>query len=155
MYANRAYNRLSGHPQEAKDDCDEALRLDPNLLPALFTRAAIHLRMYHRNGTAIPLEATPAEIDRVMEGLLNVPDVWNTAGTPLHPCASVAVCASCDKAAQAVLNAISAGMSPDAVRRSSVLKTALAGHPVYEQALTLPPGRVDTSINPHLANTIP
>jgi tetratricopeptide (TPR) repeat protein len=153
-YANRAYNHFqSGRLKEAKADCDDAIRLDPDLRAARFTRAAIHLQMYHLKGTAVPREALD-DINMVTSGASNSPDVWYTAAH-LYLVGAAGVPPSRDRAAEAIRKAVLAGKSPDSLRRHPLLKTALAGHPVYEEALTLRPGPLVPVPNPHLANPIP
>jgi tetratricopeptide (TPR) repeat protein len=152
VYANRAYNHLHlARLPKAKEDCDEALRLDPDLLAARYSRAYAHLQMRLQNGEgAVPPEAI-ADVDRVTASEPTDPDVWNVAAqlyvlAPGGP--------AMDKAAHAVRKAVRAGKPPDALRRSEVLRP-LAGHPIYEEALTLLPGRAVKLASPHLVNPIP
>jgi serine/threonine protein kinase len=153
VYANRASNYLqTGRPQEAKNDCDEALRLDRDLLAARFTRTVACLQLHHQKGEAIPLEAL-ADIELVTAGMSNSPDVWTTAAQ-LYTLTSAGNRARLDKAALAVRNAVLAGKQPEAIKRNPVLKT-LAGHAIYDEALTLAQGPGPQPANPHLANPIP
>lgn len=153
VYANRAYNRiqLAQYP-EALADCNEAIRLDPELRAARYTRAYIHYRLALKNAP-LPLDAI-ADIDRVIAGAPNTADVWMTAAT-LFVLAPDGGPKMREKAVLAVRNAILAGKSPDAIRNNPIFLDALAGDPRYGDALNLTPGPKDLSANPHLCNPIP
>jgi tetratricopeptide (TPR) repeat protein len=154
VYANRAYNlQQLGRHAEALADCDEALRLDPDLRAARYTRAYVHLQLHHLTGAPVPAGAV-TDIERVTAGAPNTADVWMTA-------AEVFVLAPDDgtdrreSAAEAVRGAVAAGKPPAAIRKNLVLKNALTRYLSYETALNTPPGPADASINPHLSNPIP
>jgi eukaryotic-like serine/threonine-protein kinase len=154
VYANRAHNHFKANRlEEAQADCNEALRLDPKLHAARYTRVTVYLRMHLTKQAAIPPEAL-ADIDQVTAGMPNAPDVWSTAAQ-LYILTAAGNPAARDKAAQAVHKAVLAGKSPEMLRRNPVLHDALSGHKVYENALTLRPGRVALPANPHLASPIP
>jgi serine/threonine protein kinase len=153
VYANRAYNHLrSDRPGEAKIDCDTALGLEPNLVPALYTRSVARLRLHLRTRAPVPPEAV-ADIDRVTAAVPNDPEVWVTAAQ-LDLVAGGSGLAQRDKAAAAVRNAVLAGKPTHLVECNPVFKDALRGHPVYEAALKLTPGPVVPGTNPHLVNPI-
>jgi tetratricopeptide (TPR) repeat protein len=154
VYANRAYNHLQArHLEQALADCNEALRLDPDLRAARYTRAFVRLQLHYSTGAPVPAEAV-TDIERVTAGAPNTADVWMTAaetfilgpgdGTDRR-----------ENAAEAVRRAVAAGKSPTAIRKNLVLKNALTRYLPYENALNTPLGRADASINPHLSNPIP
>ena len=154
VYAHRAYNHLQvSQLKEAKADCDEALRLDPHLRPAHLTRAAIHLQLSLANHTRLPREAV-ADIDLVTAGAANTAEVWFLAAL-IYARAPDQSPAMRDKAAHAVREAVRAGKPPGSVARNKILRAALAGHPVYEEALKLKPGPVVLAGDPHLIDIIP
>jgi len=154
VYANRAYNNLqTGKFKAAKDDCDEALRLDPNLRAAWLTRATVHLRMHQSKKTEIPMEAVE-DIDRVTASQPTSPDVWLIAAA-IYVVAPDKTPAMRDKAAQAVQAAVRNGKSREFILRDPVVHAALKGHPVYEDALKLQPGPAGSPADPHLTNVIP
>ena len=152
VYANRAYNNYKlGRLEEAQADCDEAIRLDPDLPAPRFTRAVVHLAWYNRKRTVIPFEAL-ADIDRATAGMPNAPEVWSVAAE-LYLLAPDAPGAE-EKAIEAVRRAVLAGKAADQLRRKPVLQ-AREGHPAFEAALKQPPGPAAPPVNPHLANPIP
>lgn len=151
-YANRAYNHLKAtKPAAAKADCDEALRLDPNLPAALYTRAVAQLQL-HSAGEAVPPEAI-VDIERATVAMPDAPEVWSIA-------AQIYFCAATDqpdlrtRALRAVGNAVLSGKDVGAIRRNPILKV-LAGDPVFEEALTWRPEAVPPPTNPHLASPNP
>jgi tetratricopeptide (TPR) repeat protein len=152
-YANRAYNHFkANNPAAAKADCDEALRLDPNLPAALYTRATVRLQMHITEGVALPPEAI-ADIERATTAMPDAPEVWNHA-------AQIYFRASADRpdlrnrAIRAVGNAVLAGKDAGAIKRNPVLEP-LVGDPAFETSLTLRPRAVAPQTNPHLASPIP
>nr|AAX07511.1 unknown [Gemmata sp. Wa1-1] len=153
VYASRAYNHFQiGNLKEAKADCDTALRLNPNLLAARFTRANVYLQMHYIGGEALPPEAT-ADIDRVTAGAPNAPDAWITAAQ-IYLLAPDGGSAARDAAVQAIRQAVSAGSPPKVIESNPVLQM-LADHPAYKDALAARPNQVAPSINLHLANPAP
>jgi tetratricopeptide (TPR) repeat protein len=154
VFANRAYNRLlANRLTEALEDCNEALRLDPELRAARLTRAFVHLQLHLQKGVQVP-PSSIGDIERVLAGVPNTADVWLTAAQ-LYVFAPGSDPDWREKAARAVREAVLAGKSPDAIRRNPFLKSTLAGHPLYEEALGLKPGPVDPSINPQLCRPHP
>ena len=154
VYANRAYSHSkSGLHEDAISDCNEAIRLDPNLLAARYTRAYTCLQLHHYQKAAIPPEAV-IDIERVTAGMPDVPvDVWDTAAQ-LYALTSADNSTRRDRAGQAAKKAVLAGKSPTALGRNIVLQ-ALKGQKDYEEALTMRPGPVAHSANPHLARPTP
>ncbi|MBP3959493.1 protein kinase [Gemmata sp. G18] len=153
VYANRAYDHFQGGDLEAaKADCDEALRRDPNLLAARFTRADVYLQWYFKSGAVIPQEAI-SDIDRVTAGAPNVPDAWITAAQ-IHLLAPDGGPAARDAAVRAVRHAVSAG-SPSKVIESNPVLQELADHPAFKDALAPRANHVAPSINLHLAKLAP
>ncbi|HEY1187206.1 MAG TPA: hypothetical protein VGE74_06080, partial [Gemmata sp.] len=159
VYANRAYNHFQlAHYQETKADCDEALRRDQNLLAARYTRALLRLQMYFQLRVQkivagpIPPEAV-ADIDAVTEAVSNDPDVWVTAAQ-IYVLAAEGRPEVLDRAARAVRAAVLAGKSPRLIGRNSVFGP-IANHPVYKNALELPPVPAPPVANPQIANPIP
>jgi hypothetical protein len=149
VYANRADNHLkAGRLPKAKDDCDEALRLDPGLLAARYTRAYVCLQLHLQKRAPIPPEAV-ADIESAAAVMPDAADVWDTAAQ-LYLLTS----GDRDRAGRAVKKAVLAGKPPAVIKRNLVLKP-LAGQKDYDEALTLSPARVDRPVSPHLANPLP
>ncbi|VTS00942.1 serine threonine protein kinase : Putative uncharacterized protein OS=Gemmata sp. Wa1-1 PE=3 SV=1: Pkinase [Gemmata massiliana] len=150
VYANRSYNHLqTGNLKQAKDDCDAALKLDPNLLTVRLTRAEVYLQMHldlvsTGKRAAIPPEAV-TDIDQVIAGasdLLDLPDTWMVAAQ-IH---LLAAGGNKDPkvrgaALEELRKAISLGKGPDTIRRNRILQ-ALERHPAYEEVLATPRGSV-------------
>jgi serine/threonine protein kinase len=154
VYANRAFgHRQAGRLAEAKRDCDEALRRDPTLLAACYTRADVYLQLYHRDSKPIPLEAI-ADIEQVTASSPTAPDVW-LAAAQLYLLTSDGGTIRQNDAAKAVRKAVLAGRSPEVIGRNAVLRNALANNPIYQEALSLRPTAGGQSVNPHLANPLP
>jgi serine/threonine protein kinase len=152
VYANRAYSSFQvARLDKAKADCDEAIRLDPNLLAPRFTRAVIHLQEY-RKGTPIPPEAVE-DMNRVTAAAPTSPEVW-TVAAQIYILTSAGTSEGRDRAAQAALNAVQRGKKPTSLKQNADLKR-LAGHPLYEQALKSAPKPLVPSPSPYLANPIP
>lgn len=154
VYANRAFSYYqSGKLTEAKNDCDEALRLDPNLQAARLTRATVYLQIQQLKNTELPTEAV-TDIDQVTANPSTSPEVWLVAAH-IYVVATDKSSAMRDKAARAVQAAIRGGKTPDTVRRDPIVHAALTGHPVYEEALRSKPGPAAERVgDPHLVNPL-
>lgn len=153
VYANRAYNYSKlGRHQEAITDCDEALRLDPELLAARYTRAHARLQLHLYKKAPIPPEAI-TDIERVTARMRDVPDVWDTAAQ-LYLLTSAGNPASRDSAGRAAKQAVLTGKPPAVLGLNPVLQ-ALKGQKDYDDALTLSPEPVARPANPHLARPTP
>lgn len=155
VYANRAYGHfMAGRYKQAKEDCDEALKLDPDLIPARLTRAvtALQAHLGKRPAGPIPPEAI-TDIDRVTATAPTDPDVW-IAAAKLYLLAPDGHATRRDQAARYVHSAVRAGKVPGVIQRSAVFRP-LAGHPVYENALTLAPTAPAPVSNPHLVAPLP
>jgi tetratricopeptide (TPR) repeat protein len=153
VYANRAFSYLQrGQHERAKADCDEALRLDPDLRAARLTRAVYHLRQ-HARGEGLAPEAV-ADIEKVLTGEPNTAEVWMTA-------AQIFAGASADRrdllerAADAVRRAILAGKEPRLISRNPLLVKALGGRPSFQAALRTAPGVPQAAPDPQMVNVIP
>lgn len=154
VYANRAYNHLkAGKLDEARRDCDEAVRRDPNLAAARYTRAVVGLQLHYQKGQPLSPDVV-TDARRAAEGMPDAPDVWLTAAR-VYVIASAERPALKDDAARGVRSAVLAGKDVETVKRNTVLKAALAEHPVYQEALSLSPGRSPRPENPHLAALVP
>ncbi len=153
VYTNRAFNRLQLNRdlQGAKNDCDVALNLEPNLCTARYTRAVVYLRFTY-DGKALAPEAI-TDIEWVTSQLPNSPDIWMTAAQ-LYALVSDDNPAMRDKSVNAVREAIRAGKSPAMLSRNETLKRKLGDLAEYKEALKLTAGKDRMSDNVHLVNLI-
>lgn len=155
LYANRAFSCFQAKRyREAIAECGIALDLDPNLRAARLTRAAAHLEIHNQNPKQPLAPEALADIEAALAEGPNPRDVWITAAR-IYVLRAGRRPELLDKAARAVRGAVLAGKAPDAVKQDDLLAKALAGHPVFEEALRLPPGQFDRALNPQLIDIIP
>jgi tetratricopeptide (TPR) repeat protein len=152
VYANRAFSHSQRSRRDAAlADCDAALRLDGHMRAARLTRAALLLQRQTRGG-----KLDPRAISDVRLGVSagpNTANTWMTAAQ-IYALGSEGRPELRDAAAEAVAGAVRAGKSPAAIRENPVLRKALAGHPGFQAALLLPPGKADPALNPQLVNVV-
>lgn len=153
VYANRAHNRVQLNRYiEAKDDCNVAINLDPNLRAPRYTRSAIYLRIAIQEHTPLPTEAIE-DIEWVTARMPNTPDIWMTAAQ-LYALASDEDAAMQEKAVNAVREAILAGKSLPAISRNPILISKLQNCQKFQEALKLTPGKESTFDDVRLVNPI-
>lgn len=152
VYANRAYNYLRRNRlREAKTDCDSALKLEPDLRAARFTRAATYQKIATGQHNCAPPQEAIDDISFVVADGTNNKNVWNVAAT-LYTLASSGSPQLQERAAQCIHEAILCGTPPYMFSHNPLFLTRLSGHPIFEDALKLARGRPDNSENYHVVN---
>jgi serine/threonine protein kinase len=156
VYANRAYNLLQKKQTLlAKADCDAALRLDPHLTAAHFTRAMVHLKIAQDHANSAPPHEAIEDIALVVESGASNFNLWHCAATLYTlACAESSDPLLQEKAAACIRNAILCGKDPSTYSAVPLYATRLHGNRTYQEALTLTPGTSGKPDNLYLVNPI-
>ncbi len=154
MYANRAFANLQiNQLDEAKDDCDSALRLDPHLRAAHLTRAAVAVKLHHRSGTLIPEALEDATVSA--QAGPNTAETWmNTA--QIFAMSATAKPELLDRALEAIRHAVQMGRTSETILKNPVLWSTLGQYAAFHEAVSTPRnGEAEPELNPRLIDIIP